>query len=474
MAGVAASGAGAPLADGRDPRAAARAGIARRGRARLAPGVRGGWAACRGALRPRRPSGHRTARARRRDRAALRAHAPRNAADRLPPLRALRARRPGAGRDAPHRRPGTVLRPRRAEGRGAGLGSGGAALRSPVAGRLGRRRLLECRPAGGARRPRGRRDRRGESDPRPAVPQSAASQPVQPLEQVLLQPPAPGRHGGRGLRGMCRGPASCRRSRAECAARRAAGERVRPLRPRGAGQAAGVGDALPPLPPQSPRTGRPPGRSVPAVPAGPRGDAPRLRHVRSAAGTPACPGRVDPGLDRLAGAVPAARSAGGGGIHREAPPPGGVLRVPAVAVRSAAGLGRAALHRAGDARRPVPGPCRRSRPGGIRGVVEPGPDGAGRPRRRAARRLQFDRPGLGPGSAVAGRTANDRLRAVHRVPAGQHAPRRRAAHRSRHGADAPVLGAGRAGADRRHLRAVSVPGPVGSARPWRAGATAAW
>ena len=62
-----------------------------------------------------------------------------------------------------------------------------------------------------------------------------------------------------------------------------------------------------------------------------------------------------------------------------------------------------------------------------------------RERRRAARRIQPQGPELGPAAAAARAPARRALRALHRDAARQHAPRRRAAHRPRDGADAPVL-----------------------------------
>ena len=79
-------------------------------------------------------------------------------------------------------------------------------------------------------------------------------------------------------------------------------------------------------------------------------------------------------------------------------------------------------------------------------------------------RLQSGRAELGPAPGYPGAPAHHRLRAVHRDAARQHAPRRRAARRSRDGADAAVL-------DRRghaecagRVRALSAARPAGHPR----------
>ena len=64
--------------------------------------------------------------------------------------------------------------------------------------------------------------------------------------------------------------------------------------------------------------------------------------------------------------------------------------------------------------------------------------------RRAARRVQSARPGLGPAAVFAARAARHGLPAVHRAAARQHARRRRAAHGPRHGADRACGGSRRA------------------------------
>ena len=75
-------------------------------------------------------------------------------------------------------------------------------------------------------------------------------------------------------------------------------------------------------------------------------------------------------------------------------------------------------------------------------------------------------PPLDPAAAGA-----PRLRAVDRDAARQHAPRRRAAHRSRHGARAPVLDPAGSGAARRRVRALSVRRPCWACSRWKASAT---
>ena len=79
---------------------------------------------------------------------------------------------------------------------------------------------------------------------------------------------------------------------------------------------------------------------------------------------------------------------------------------------------------------------------------------AGGDLRRAARRVQSERTGLGPAALFAARAARLGLPPVHRTLARQHARRRRAAHGPRHGALAPLLDSARRQARSRRIRAL--------------------
>ncbi len=81
---------------------------------------------------------------------------------------------------------------------------------------------------------------------------------------------------------------------------------------------------------------------------------------------------------------------------------------------------------------------------------------ARRERRRAARRFQPARPGLGAAAAASRPPARERLRALRERAARGDEPRGGAAHRPRHGADAPVLDPAARPAGRRRLRALRV------------------
>ena len=82
-----------------------------------------------------------------------------------------------------------------------------------------------------------------------------------------------------------------------------------------------------------------------------------------------------------------------------------------------------------------------------------------RQRRRAARLVQSARAELGLAPLSPGRPARGRVRAVRRDAAPQHAPCRRRAHRSRHGAAASVLDPGGRRAGRGRLCALPVRRP---------------
>ena len=97
-----------------------------------------------------------------------------------------------------------------------------------------------------------------------------------------------------------------------------------------------------------------------------------------------------------------------------------------------------------------------------------------RDHRRAARRGQPERPGLGPAAAASGPHARARPRALHRDAARRDAPRRRAAHRPRDGPDAPVLDSARPARRRRRLRALSARRAGRRSSRSRASAIAAW
>ncbi len=77
--------------------------------------------------------------------------------------------------------------------------------------------------------------------------------------------------------------------------------------------------------------------------------------------------------------------------------------------------------------------------------------------RRAARRVQSARPGLGAAALFAARAARQGLPAVHRAAARQHAGGRGAAHGPRHGAVAAVVDPAGREARARRLRELSVP-----------------
>ena len=79
------------------------------------------------------------------------------------------------------------------------------------------------------------------------------------------------------------------------------------------------------------------------------------------------------------------------------------------------------------------------------------------PDRLPARSLQRRRPGLGPRALLAGRARRRALRAVPLGAAVEHAPCRRAAHRSRHGPAAALLDSRRQHRHRRRLCGLSLP-----------------
>ena len=126
-----------------------------------------------------------------------------------------------------------------------------------------------------------------------------------------------------------------------------------------------------------------------------------------------------------------------------------------MAGRSAAGRHRAPLPRARRGRGPVPGPRGVGRPRRLRCLGARRALRARRLRRRTARRVQPERPGLGPAAAAARPAGRRALQVLHRHAARVHAPRGGLAHRPRDGADAPVLGARRPRRARRGLRALS-------------------
>ena len=120
-----------------------------------------------------------------------------------------------------------------------------------------------------------------------------------------------------------------------------------------------------------------------------------------------------------------------------------LLRVPAMAGGPAARGGRASAPRARALRRPLHRSrgldrSRRRRGLGAAGLYAVGASVGAPPD-------EFNREGQDWGlpPLVPSRLRDARLRAVHRDAAREHAPRRRAAHRPRDGADAPVLGAAR-------------------------------
>ncbi|TMH08199.1 MAG: malto-oligosyltrehalose synthase, partial [Betaproteobacteria bacterium] len=126
-----------------------------------------------------------------------------------------------------------------------------------------------------------------------------------------------------------------------------------------------------------------------------------------------------------------------------------------MAGRPAAGRHRAPLPRARRGRGPVPGPRGVGRPRRLRCLGARRALRARRLRRRTARRVQPERPGLGPAAAAARPAGRRALQVLHRHAARVHAPRGGLAHRPRDGAHAPVLGARRPRRARRGLRALS-------------------
>ena len=171
----------------------------------------------------------------------------------------------------------------------------------------------------------------------------------------------------------------------------------------------------------------------------------RLRH-------PLRPDRTVPRrLDRLAGGVPPARLAGRGPLRRRARRPGRLPLLAAVADRVAAGRGR---RRA----RPDAGPGRRGRPRRRRRLAVAGHDGARHARRRPARRLQPQGPGLEPPAVRPLAPPPRRLRPLDPYRAGRPAGGRRPPGRSRDGPLPAVLDPARRQPGRRGLRPLPLRG----------------
>ncbi|MCZ7654796.1 MAG: 4-alpha-glucanotransferase [Rhodocyclaceae bacterium] len=118
--------------------------------------------------------------------------------------------------------------------------------------------------------------------------------------------------------------------------------------------------------------------------------------VRSAAGAFPQAGCRRLGLACLAGSLPRPCRAGGGRLRRGACGGGRFPSLPAVAGRTAARRRRPAFMVARPRRRPLPGPGPRRRSGRRRGLGQPGRLCRGRACRRASRRFQPVRAGLGP------------------------------------------------------------------------------
>ncbi len=203
---------------------------------------------------------------------------------------------------------------------------------------------------------------------------------------------------------------------------------------------------------------------VPRIrPAGRRGHrAPRA--LRGAAGPPPWRGCRRVGLAPMAGAVSRSRQPRGAELRARASRGHRHRALPAVAGRPAAAARRRARPRSRDGAGALPRPRGLDRPRRRRGVVEPVALRRVGERRRAARRVQSPGAGLGVAAADSARAAPHRVRPVHRHAARQHAPRGRAAHRSRDGPRAPVLGARRRKCRRRRVRALSARRPHGGAR----------
>src|SRR5690606_17280558 len=143
-----------------------------------------------------------------------------------------------------------------------------------------------------------------------------------------------------------------------------------------------------------------------------------------------------------------------------------VPRVPAVAGRPATGPRGGPLQRARPADRPVSGSRRFGRSRRLRCVVLPAVLRTAGERRRAARRIQLARTGLGTAALRTRGAARAWARTLRAGAAREHAPRGRAADRPRDGADAAVLGASGCRRAPRRLRAL----PAGrTARDRRAG-----
>ena len=107
---------------------------------------------------------------------------------------------------------------------------------------------------------------------------------------------------------------------------------------------------------------------------------------------------------------------------------------------------------------------RRREPGGFGDLVRPARLPHGRRRRRAARPLALKGQDWGIPPQDPQALAQRRVRAVPRADRRQHAALRRAAHRPRHGAVPPVVGAARLRLDRRRIRPLPARRPDVGAR----------
>ena len=171
------------------------------------------------------------------------------------------------------------------------------------------------------------------------------------------------------------------------------------------------------------------------------------------------------GLAALARGLPPPRRRRHRGLPRQRGRAHPLPRLDAVADRRPA-RARVARHRG------RPRPADRARRRGRRRVVLAGHDGARRVGRRARRRVQRQRPGLGPHPLHPGAPARGALPAVHRDHPRDAAARGRPAHRPRHGAVPAVLDSARAGREGRRLRPLARRRAAGDRRarePARAG-----